>query len=198
MYNLIRGFFVLLMTVVFRWRVTGRENIPSTGPVIVAANHISNFDPFVVGAALQRPVHFMAKEELFANPVLSAIIKYLGTFPVRRGASDRNAIRIAINLLEEGRVVGLFPEGTRSKTGELSQAEPGLAMIAAKAGATIIPAAIIGTNRVFWDGQRLARFEIHFGNPIIVPKGKASKEELDRITALMMQEISGLLQRYTY
>ena len=198
MYNLIRNIFVLLMTIVFRWRVTGRENIPPAGPVIVASNHISNFDPFVVGSALHRPVHFMAKEELFANPILSAIIKYLGAFPVRRGASDRNAIRMAINLLEEGKVVGLFPEGTRSKTGTLNQAEPGLAMIAAKAGATIIPAAIIGTNRVFKAGHGLSRFEIHFGNPIVVPKGKASKEELDTITTLMMKEISGLIQEYNH
>ncbi len=196
MYSLIRSIIALLLTVVFRWRITGAENIPATGPIIVATNHISNFDPFVVGGALQRPVHFMAKEELFKNPVLSAIIKYLGAFPVRRGASDRNAIRMAINLLEEGKVIGLFPEGTRSKTGVLGQAEPGLAMIAAKAGATIVPAAIIGTNRVFQDGHGLPCFEIHFGNPITVDKGKSSREELEAITALMMNEISGLLQKY--
>ena len=93
-------------------------------------------------------------------------------------------------------MVGLFPEGTRSKNGQLGQAEPGLAMIAAKAGATIVPTAVIGTNKVFRDGSLLPQFRVYFGKPIVVKKDKASKEDLEKITNTMMQEINTLLQKY--
>ena len=196
MYNLVRYAIAFFLVLLFRWRVTGAENIPVSGGVIIASNHISNFDPFVVGTAVSRKLHFMAKEELFVNPVMRAIIQWLGAFPVRRGASDRTAIRTAINLLENGNMVGLFPEGTRSKNGQLGQAEPGLAMIAAKAGATIVPTAVIGTNKVFRDGSLLPQFRVYFGKPIVVKKDKASKEDLEKITNTMMQEINTLLQKY--
>lgn len=197
MYNLVRYVIGFFLVVLFRWRVTGAENVPVSGGVIIASNHISNFDPFVVGTAVSRKLHFMAKEELFVNPIMRAIIQWLGAFPVRRGASDRTAIRTAINLLENGNMVGLFPEGTRSKNGQLGQAEPGLAMIAAKAGATIVPTAVIGTNKVFRNGSLLPQFRVHFGKPIIVKKDKASKEDLEKITNTMMQEINTLLQKYS-
>ena len=194
MYSLIRFFATCIFKIIFRWRITGAENVPASGAVIVASNHISNFDPLVVGAAITRPIHFMAKEELFANPVLRQIIRWLGAFPVRRGAADRTAIRTAMNFLEEGKVIGLFPEGTRSKTGEIGQAEAGLAMIATKTGATIVPAAIFGTNKVFQAGSLLPGFQVYFGKPIRVKKGKASKKELENITETMMQEIRSLLK----
>ena len=196
MYNLVRYAIAFFLVLLFRWRVTGAENIPVSGGVIIASNHISNFDPFVVGTAVSRKLHFMAKEELFVNPVMRAIIQWLGAFPVRRGASDRTAIRTAINLLENGNMVGLFPEGTRSKNGQLRQAEPGLAMIAAKAGATIVPTAVIGTNKFFRDGSLLPQFRVYFGKPIVVKKDKVSKEDLEKITNTMMQEINTLLQKY--
>lgn len=193
MYSLIRFFVTCIFVVFFRWRINGVENVPASGAVIIASNHISNFDPLVVGAAISRPIHFMAKEELFTNLVLRQLIQWLGAFPVRRGAADRTAIRTAMNFLEEGKVIGLFPEGTRSKTGELGQAEAGLAMIATKTGATIVPAAVFGTNKVFQVGL-FPRFQVYFGKPIRVKKGKASKEELEKITETMMQEISSLLK----
>ena len=197
MYNLVRFVIAFFLVLLFRWRVTGAENIPVSGGVIIASNHVSNFDPFVVGTAVARKLHFMAKEELFVNPVMRVFIQWLGAFPVRRGASDRTAIRTAINLLENGNMVGLFPEGTRSKNGQLGQAEPGLAMIAAKAGATIIPTAVIGTNKVFRDGSLLPQFRVYFGEPIVVKKDKASKEDLEKISNTMMQEIRTLLEKYS-
>ena len=192
MYNLIRWLGAAIFRIFFRWRVTGLENLPAAGGVIIAANHISNFDPVVVGAAIPRRIHFMAKEELFVNTLLRKIIGFLGAFPVRRGASDRNAIRTAVRLLESGHVVGLFPEGTRSKTGELGQGEPGLAMIAAKAGALIVPAAIIGTNKIFRSRQLLPRFEVRFGTPLTMPENKPSKEELEAVTRTIMERILAL------
>ncbi len=168
MYNLARAFFFLIFRFLFRWKVEGLKNIPAQGGAIIAANHISLWDPPLLGTALERPIHFMAKEELFKNGLLRIIISALNAFPVKRGSADRNAIRNALSLLERGQLLGLFPEGTRSKTGELGKAEAGISMIALKANVPIIPTAIIGTNKVFSGTSRLPVFLIRFG-PAIYP-----------------------------
>lgn len=195
MYNLVRGLFCFIFSVVFRWRIVGIENIPAAGGAIIAANHISNWDPPVIGTAVNRPMHFMAKEELFRNAILRKIISKLGAFPVKRGAADRNAIRTAMSLLEEGNLVGLFPEGTRSKSGMLGEPEQGLAMIAIKTGAVVIPTAVIGTNKVFSSNYWLPRFEVRFGKPIPVARGKATKEDIAEVSSLIMREIDALLKQ---
>lgn len=185
-----------MFNALFNFRVQGTENIPQTGGVIIAANHISLWDPPVIGVALSREIHFMAKEELFKNPIFGWIIRSLNAFPVRRGFADRTAIRIAMDLLEDDQVIGLFPEGTRSKTGKLGSPEPGLGMIAAKTGATIVPTAILGTNTSFFHkGCIFPKFEIRFGKPIPVRKGKTSKEDLEKLSNQIMQEIDSLLKK---
>lgn len=194
MYNIIRVLFRFIFFVFFRWRIVGIENIPANGAAIIAANHISNWDPPLIGTAIPRPMHFMAKEELFKNAVLKRVISALGAFPVKRGAADRNAIRTAIHLLEGGNVLGLFPEGTRSKNGMLGEPEQGLAMIAIKTGAPVIPAAIFGTNKVWSATCWFPRFEVHFAKPIPVAKGKATKEDIAELSNLIMQEIDTLLK----
>lgn len=195
MYNLARVLFWFIFSVVFRWRIVGIENIPAAEGAIVAANHISNWDPPLIGTAVNRPMHFMAKEELFRNAILRKIISKLGAFPVKRGASDRNAIRTAMKLLEEGNLVGLFPEGTRSKNGMLGEAEQGLAMIAVKTGAAVIPTAVLGTNKVFSSGCWLPRFEVRFGKPIPVGRKKATKADIAELSTLIMTEIDALLKQ---
>lgn len=192
-YNLIRAIVKLFLLVFFRVTYTGANNIPVNGPVIVASNHISFWDPPVIGCGIFRPIHFMAKEELFANPIFNWIITKLKAFPVKRGTADRGAIRTALSLLEQGEIVGLFPEGTRSRTGQLGKAEPGLALIAAKAGAVIIPAAVINTDKICRDGILFPKIEVKFGRPIIVEKGVTNKEYLDGLTKQLMSEIAALL-----
>lgn len=192
MYKLLKLFLFILFKLLFRCRVTGQENIPQAGGVIIAANHLSLWDPPFLATFVPRPIHYMAKEELFAIPGLGWIIRRLNAFPVRRGAADRTAIRTAIAILEGGECLGLFPEGTRSKDGSLGPAEQGVALIAAKAGAIIVPAAIIGTNKGFGDWC-LPRFELRFGSPVVLPKGKADKERLDKISNQVMTEIGCLL-----
>jgi 1-acyl-sn-glycerol-3-phosphate acyltransferase len=194
LYNVVRVLLHYFFKVIFRCKIIGADNIPSHGGAIIAANHVSLFDPPVVGTAFARPIHFMAKEELFVKPVLKWIFTKLKAFPVRRATADRTAIRHAITLLNNGELLGLFPEGTRSKTGKLGKPETGLAMIALKSGAPVVPAAIIGTNKVWKDGLLLPRFIVKFGNPITVEQGKADKEAMENLSNRIMQEISHLLE----
>jgi len=195
MYSLLRIILTLLFRIVFRCKVVGVENIPLHGGVIIASNHLSLWDPPFLGTFVPRKIHFMAKEELFAWPVLGWIITKLNAFPVRRGTADRAAIRTALTVLEAGKCLGLFPEGTRSKTGNLGSAELGLAMIAIKAGVPIVPTAVIGTNKAFGGGTILPKFELRFGNPIVVSKGKADKDALEKLTEAIMAEIARLLEK---
>jgi 1-acyl-sn-glycerol-3-phosphate acyltransferase len=194
LYSVVRFFLHYFFKIIFRCKIIGENNIPTNGGAIIASNHVSLFDPPVVGTAITRPVHFMAKEELFAIPLLGWIFRKLKSFPVRRATADRTAIRHAINLLENGEILGLFPEGTRSLTGKLGKPETGLAMIALKSGVPIIPTAVIGTNKVCKDGQFLPHFVVKFGNPITVIKGKADKETMEDLSNQIMKEISLLLE----
>ena len=193
MYELLRIFFAILFSFVFRWRISGTENIP-TGGVIIAANHISLWDPPVVGTAISRKVHFMAKEELFANPVFGWLISRLGAFPVKRGAADRTAIRTALTLLKNGSILVIFPEGTRSKDGKLGAPEAGLALLALKAGVPVVPTAIIGTNKLFRDNHLLPKFRVLFGKPLLFSRDNADKESMGQIGTQVMTEISHLLE----
>lgn len=194
LYRVFRAMFRILFTVVFRWRVTGLENIPAAGGVIIAPNHTSNIDPPLVGSALRRRITVMAKEELFVSAIFAFIIKRLGAFPIKRGAGDRAAIKTAIKLLEEGNVLMLFPEGTRSKTGSLGKAQPGIAMIAMKSQVPVIPVSISGTYKFFRNGTWFPRFSVRFGAPLYPPEGaRASKELLDEFGSKIMKEIGGLL-----
>ncbi len=190
MYELLRVFLTLLFSLVFRWQTTGIENIPAGG-VIIAANHISLWDPPVVGTAIpRRRIHFMAKEELFTNKIFCWIITKLEAFPVKRGSADRTAIRTALSLLETGNIVGIFPEGTRSKNGKLGNPEPGLALIAVKAGVPVVPTAIVGTDKIFSNGCLFPKIKVIFGKPLIFSRDKESMEEM---SARVMAEISHLL-----
>ena len=151
-YGFFQYLFRFIFYVIFRTRVYGRENIPAEGAVILAANHASNADPPLMASLIERPVSYMAKIELFENPIFGGIIRRCHAFPVKRGESDRGAIKTAVQVLKEKRILGLFPEGTRSKTGELKKPEAGVALIAAMTGAPIVPVAILNTHRIFANG----------------------------------------------
>ena len=186
-------FLRILFRVVFRWRITGLENIP-VGGAVLSPNHLSFWDIPLIALAVPRRVHFMAKEELFRIPVFGFIIRSLLAFPVKRGAPDRNAIRYAIEKLQEGDIVLVFPEGTRSKTGKLGEFKPGAFLIAVKAGAPTIPAVIIGTNRMLRSSGPFPRIEIQFGAPVLIEgagdsDSKNSVGEIGRLVRLAIEKI---------
>lgn len=193
-YGILRFFLTPLFRIVFRLKVTGIENLPASGGYIIASNHVSLWDPPVLASPVIRNIHYMAKQELFEIPLFAAIIRAVGTFPVKRGTADRNAIRTAISLLKAGEVVGIFPEGTRSKTGKLQKAEPGLELIAARAGVPVIPVALIGTNCVFHHGCLLPQFSVHFGAPLYVKT--AAEKPAKKFGDQIMEAIQNLLDAY--
>ena len=190
LYGFLQIVFRLFFYIVFRTRVYGCENIPAEGAVILAANHASNIDPPLMASLIDRPVSYMAKIELFENPIFGAAIRRCHAFPVKRGESDRGAIKTAVTVLKEGRVLGLFPEGTRSKTGELQKAEAGVALIAAMTGATIVPVAILNTHRIFSNGGLIPQLRIMYGEPITFDGDRKSKEALDAFSAEIMAHIA--------
>jgi 1-acyl-sn-glycerol-3-phosphate acyltransferase len=172
----------------FRLRAEGRENLPGEGGYVLAANHFSNFDPWLLGMPLwpKRFLRFMAKSELFWWP-MSAVITAGGGFKVRRGERDREAMQTAVRLAREGNVVAMFPHGTREKKGivkkHVQAAHTGAARIALDAGVPLVPAAIAGTDRL----MRLAPLRVRYGSPIPLEdldgkeRGRAAREATQRL-----------------
>ncbi|WP_211230145.1 lysophospholipid acyltransferase family protein [Desulfovirgula thermocuniculi] len=181
----------LVLLLLRRWKVEGAENLPPTGGVLVVSNHASYWDPVVVGCALGRQVHFMAKADLFKIPLLGAVIRALGAFPVQRGSGDRQAIRRALELLEEGKVVGIFPEGTRSKTGTLLDPHRGAAMLALRAKVPVLPMALLNTPGVF------GRVRVRVGKPLyFAGNGEAfGRRDYQAVSREIMQEIKRLMDK---
>jgi 1-acyl-sn-glycerol-3-phosphate acyltransferase len=171
----------------YRIEVKGQEHFPKEGGVLLCTNHIHNFDPIIVGITTKRPVHFMAKEELFHVPVLGKIVPHLNAFPVKRGMSDREALRKGLRILKDGNVLGLFPEGTRSKTGELGEGLAGAGFFALRTEAHVLPCAIIGPYKSF------SKLQVIYGKPIDMSKIRKEKVSADEATRVIMDEIRKLI-----
>lgn len=191
LYSCLKVLFKVLFFIFLRLKVEGAENIPESGALVIASNHLSLLDPPVIGTAATRKVHFMAKKELFV-PVLGTLYKILGAFPVRRGGADRAAIKHGIDLLKSGKVLAIFPEGTRSRTGKLGKAEPGALMMASKVRAAVVPTCVTGTD--FIREKRLwPRVTVRFGKPLYFPGDEAlNKEFLQNMTDELMSHIAQL------
>ncbi len=181
---------------VYRLQVKGLENVPEGGAVL-AANHTSNFDPWPLGFPLwpHRQLYFMWKAELF-NPVLGPILRGAGAFPVRRGEHDLQAIETAVRLCREGKLVAMFPEGTRRGKGLRKKfaARPrgGSARIALAADVPLVPVAIKGTDRLL----SLSRLQVSYGQPIALDDlaGQPPKDATDTATQRLMTEIQALYE----
>lgn len=160
-------FLRLLVNIIFRLfirvRVYGEKNLPEEGPVLLASNHVTMLDMFMIGYKIKRKVHWMAKSELFKNKLLAKIITSLGAYPVKRGSRDQSAVRTTLELLKEGKVVGIFPQGTRSKEKNL-KVKSGVAHFALDSQAYVQPVAIWGTFRLF------GKVYVRFGEPFKIEK----------------------------
>ncbi len=187
-----------------RVTIEGLENVPRTGPVILAGNHASHADPACVAVfvtpALGRPVHFMTKAEALDWPIAGWFMRANGAFGVRRGSADTEAFRLAKRILDGGRVLGAFPEGTRSPTGSLQVARDGVALLALRTGAPIVPIGLADTDR-FWPRGRLlwrlgGSIRIRIGEPFTLHRGvgpDGRKETLEAVTTRLMVRIAALL-----
>jgi len=175
---------------IYRFEVIGKENFPKDGGILLCSNHIHALDPPVVGILAPRPVHFMAKAELFNVPLLKGILPGVNAFPVKRGLSDRDALRTAIKLLKEGSVVGLFPEGTRSKDGTLGKGFSGAGFFALRGEANVVPCAIIGPYKAF------KKLKVVYGEPIDIKPYRDRKASADEVTEVIMENIARLVEEH--
>ncbi len=179
----------------FHLSVTGREFIPSTGGFILASNHRSYLDPVILGFASQRMLSFMARDSLFRTPGFSRFIQSLNANPIKRGQADLGALKLGVRLLFQGRGLVVFPEGTRSTTGELGSGRPGVAMMAVRSGAPVIPAWIEGTENSMPKGAttvKPAKVSVRFGPSVKLDdllQKPLSRESYDEALARIMDAI---------
>lgn len=191
-YEALRYIARLIFFVTMRVHLRGRYNVPRKGPYIIAANHLSWLDIPLIPAFVPGKVIFMAKEELFLGK-MGWLVRFLGAFPVKRGEGDRQAIRAADEQLKQKKIFMIFPEGTRSKTQTLAKGNPGLGMIALRAGLPVIPVAVWGSEKGL---KKLgAEITISYGEPIVLkPKGaKITREDLEESTDEIMRRIAAMM-----
>ena len=180
---------------ILRGNLEGIENIPKTDSFIIVSNHGSLLDPPFLGHALGLKVSFMAKAELFIIPILSQIILACGAYPVKRGITDRNSIKKAVEKLDDQTVVGIFIDGTRQKDGRVNNPKKGAALIAAKTKKILLPIAIINSHRLVrfkFCVPLFRKVTIKIGSPIGYPIS-TSKNHLNLVTNKIKQEINDLI-----
>ena len=169
-YWVLRAILIPFFLLYFRMQRVGREHLPRTGPLLLASNHRSFMDPFVIGTLVKRPVYYMAKRELFEKRWQAWILNALGAFPVDRGAGDGDAMATARKILERGDCVVVFPEGTRVRRGPLSDPRRGVGRLALETGSPVAPVAVIGTEEVRRGWRiRPRKVRVRVGPPIGFP-----------------------------
>ena len=189
-----------LLNILFSWKVEGRENMPSTGPLILVANHVHLLDPFFLIFSFPRWINFMAKEELFRSPFLRPWLRWAGSVSIHREGKVREKqeiLKSARSALERGLILGMFPEGGRNRDGKLSKGKPGSAVIASKTNVPILPVGIVGTDKIkgiswLWKRHGIV---VNIGKPFKLPpfSSRMSKSQMQLLTTQLMREIAALL-----
>lgn len=193
-YTIVERILRPLLTFVYRVQITGREHVPATGPCVLAANHVSVMDGFFLGLSVTRQVRFMAKAELHRVPIVKQILEGAGAFPVERGADAGRAIAAGVKLLEEGAVVGVFPEGT-SLPDRKAGYRRGAARLALATGAPLVPVALIGTHLTLEPRThriRLPQVRIVIGEPLRVERQEVTEEVATALTVRLQAAIESL------
>ena len=188
--NLTLGTFLRMM---FRPRYLGKDKIPVDGPLIIAANHLSHIDPAFIMTATKRPVSYMSKKEHFDGAIRRLVFKQVGVIPVDREEGGKDALKGAIEILEKGGAIGIFPEGTRSRDGKMGKGKTGVARLAALTGAAVVPVAIRQTDGVWPVSKRAPRpwrkFYYKFGDPIYFDYKEKNHENFRKFTDSVMSRI---------
>jgi len=185
------GFTRLFARTLLDFEIEGLDRIPRKGPLIVACNHISFWDPPLVGAHLPREMHFVAKAELFHNPLFGALIRAYNSIPIQRGPQARTGLRGAEEVLSAGGAVLIFPEGTRNKSGELFAPRAGVGRLAAATRTPVAPACITGSDQIRRSMRRQVRIKITFGSPMM-PPGQTDRDEVRAYARKVMDQIAAL------
>ncbi|MEJ6950600.1 lysophospholipid acyltransferase family protein [Natronospora cellulosivora (SeqCode)] len=190
LYNIARFIFSIGFKIYYKLEIQGKENVPEEGSLIIMANHITYLDPPLIGCILDRKIHFMAKEELFKNPILGFLLKKIGQFPVKRGKPDRSALKKSFDLLKNEKVLGIFPEGTtQGKNNKLSKAKAGAVLIPIKTEVPILPIGITFSKR---------KVKVSIGKPFTLDKyynKKLSREERKEAGKFIMNKIREEINR---
>lgn len=181
----VRRVLTPLVAALFRlfsgWTITGVEHLPAEGAVVLAANHVTNFDVFIMQFALPRPIFYMGKAELFRSPLLDPLLRQLGGFPVERGAQDAWALRQAERVLASGQVLGIFPEGKRNHGRGLHPGKTGVARLAIAAGCPIVPMTVNGTHRLFKRPLQRVTVRLAVGPPLLPEPYESALALTDRV-----------------
>jgi len=177
-------FFRAMFATYFRWRVFNPERVPLTGPVILAANHISYLDPPLVGSPLHRQINYLARASLFRFPIFGAIIRSWHAIPVDREGGSGKGLRVILDCLHGGAAIILFPEGTRSPDGQLRRAHSGIGLIVAKSDAPVVPARVFGSYEAWGRKQKIPlpkRVMVKYGQPMSFEKLRAEAKTCDKV-----------------
>jgi 1-acyl-sn-glycerol-3-phosphate acyltransferase len=190
-----------LQKITLKWfanfEVSGQENVPPVGPLIVVSNHLSNIDPSILAVSVSRRLKFLAKSNLFSGPFISTLLRWYGAYPLNRDRIDVTSFKWALNQLRYDGVISIFPEGTRSN-GSMIKAKPGVARLVQMSDATILPVAITGTEHI-GNAMRVVNptgnIKVNIGSPFSLPKidGTIDSAILKSMTDMIMERISLLL-----
>ena len=193
-YDFVRAILTIPTILIYRARAIGVENVPTSGPVILAPNHFSQWDHFFAAVYLQRKVQFMAKSQLFKNPAIKYIFKHGGVFPVRRGHHDDEAFVTANAILDRGGTMLMYAEGGRSRSGDLGQPKRGIGKIALESGVPVIPVSIHGSAHVRgWRRLRFPKVTIQYGEPLTFPvQADPTREEQQRVANQIFDRVRAM------
>ena len=196
MYELVRLVLTPYLLIFYRARCIDSDKVPADGPAIIAPNHFSFLDHFFVAVYLRRKVHFMAKSQLFTQPI-QTVYTHGGVFPVRRGQRDEEAFKTADAILRRGGLIVMYVEGGRSRSGELGTAKPGIGRLALEYGVPIVPTAIAGTERVRnWKRLQFPKVTVQFGDPIRFEQvDSPAREQSQAASEVVFEDVRALYSR---